>query len=398
MEDKKLENFLVNKYNELAKSFDDEYKYNYQELYKTVTNEKLRDIFSLLHYEFIKLFEEMNARIQKYDENIYYRAGDSRDLIKIIDITLNLFNRLKETDLVFEINEDYYNYILKCKEFLKSVGSYIPVDMQPIELYETIPIFTMSKMIKITNVKTVFNVQKILLGAGSYAIVHKFTDPFYNITFAEKKLKSNCSDKELARFKQEYDYMKQLLSPFILEVYMYDDKTNAYIMEYVDSTLKDYINKNNQTLSFQDRYLLVLQVLKAINYLHSKDILHRDISYTNILIKKYEDVVVVKISDFGLIKVENSSLTSTETEFKGSLNDPTLKDNEFKDYNKKHEMYPLGAVIHFIMTGREKIDLKKNISDELKTIIKKCREYPIENRYKNIDELLNDFKKVRSQE
>lgn len=188
--------------------------------------------------------------------------------------------------------------------------------------------------------------------------------------------------------------MKQLSSPHILEVYAYDDNNNSYIMEYVDSTLEDYINKNNQTLTLKDRYLLVLQVLKAINYLHSKGILHRDISYCNILIKKYEDVVVVKISDFGLIKVESSSLTSTETEFKGSLNDPTLKDNEFKDYNKQHEMYPLGAVIHFIMTGRENINLKK-VSDELKTIIEKCREYPIENRYKNIDELLNDFKKIR---
>lgn len=396
MEDKKLENFLVNKYNELAKSFDDEYKYNYQELYKAVSNKKLRDIFSLLHYEFVTLFDIMNSRIQKNYR--YYIAEDCRNLIKIIDITLNLFNRLKETDLVFEIDENYYEYMLKCKDFLQQYrGSDIPSDMQPIELYETIPIFTMGKMIKITNVKTVFNAQKILLGEGSYAIVHKFTDPFYNITFAEKKLKSNRSDKEVARFKREYEYMKQLSSPYILEVYPYDDNNNSYIMEYVDSTLKDYINKNNQTLSFQDRYLLVLQVLKAIHYLHSKDILHRDISYSNILIKKYEDVIVVKISDFGLIKEENSSLTSTETEFKGSLNDPILRDNEFKNYNKQHEMYPLGAVIHFIMTGRENINLKK-ISNELKAIIEKCREYPIENRYKNINELLNDFKKVKSQE
>lgn len=395
MEDKELENFLVNTYNGLAKNFGDNYKYNYQELYKTITNEKLRDIFSLLHHEFINLFGVMNTRIKNTEPSGHYLAEDSRNLIKVIEVTLNLSNVLKEKDLAFEIDVDYYEYILKCKKFLKSSGgSSIPLDMQPIELYETIPIFVMDKVIKINNVKTTCNAQKILVGEGSYAIVHKFTDPFYNITFAEKKLKKNCSDKEVERFKREYDEMKRLSSPHIIEVYNYDDKANAYIMEYVDSTLKDYISNNNQTLRFQDRYLLVLQVLKAINYLHSKDILHRDISYSNILIKKYEDVVVVKISDFGLIKIVNSSVTSTETEFKGSLNDPELKDKEFKGYKEYHEMYPLGAVIHFIMTGREKIDIN-NIDGELKTIVKKCRTYPIENRYNNIDELLDDFKKVK---
>lgn len=393
MEDKKLENFLVSKYNELVPNFDDDYKNICQTLYNKINNEKLRDIFSILHYEYIKLFGEMNYRIQ--NNYSHYKADDSRELIQIINITLNLYDRFKKTDLEFKIDNDYYEYILKCKDFLQQYGgSTIPTDMQQIDIYETIPIFTMDEVINITNAKTTFNAQKKLVGEGSYALVYKFIDPFYNITFAEKKLKSNCSEKEVERFKREYEYMKQLSSPYILKVYNYNDETNAYIMEYVDSTLKIYINKNNQTLTFDDRYSLCLQVLKAVNYLHSKDILHRDISYSNILIKKYEDVAVVKISDFGLIKIKNNSLTSTETEFKGSLNDPTLKDNGFKDYNKQHEMYPLGAVIHFIMTGRENIDIKK-IDGELKTLIEKCRTFPIENRYKNIDELLNDFKKVR---
>lgn len=115
--------------------------------------------------------------------------------------------------------------------------------------------------------------------------------------------------------------MKNLNSPYIVEVYKFDEENMEYLMEYMDETLEEYIDKNNNKLSINDRTMLVRQILKAFKYIHSKAALHRDISTKNILVKKYEDVVVLKVSDFGLIKIPNSELTRKGTEIKGSLND-----------------------------------------------------------------------------
>lgn len=392
MDEKHLMNFLENKYIELKKDFKEDYKYDYLSLYSSVTNEKLSEIFSLIHYNLNKLFDIMNSRIRKDGFSGYFKADDSRDLIKVIEITFNLYSGLENTKLAFNIVEKYYSYMVKCKEFLKqSGGSTIPNDMLPIELYQTMPIFEMAQVRTINNIKETINVKRILVGEGSYAFVYKFTDPFYNITFAEKKIKNKVSDKELERFKREYKEMKQLSSPYILEVYNYDEKSNSYIMEYMDSTLFEYISRNNQDLTYQQRKSMVLQVLKAINYLHSKNILHRDISYNNILVKKYENQVNIKISDFGLVKVKDSELTNTQTDFKGSLNDPALKNTGFKEYNKYYEMYPLGSIINFIMTGRKDIN---NTNNDFKAFFNKCTCYPVENRYKDIEELTRAFKQI----
>jgi len=94
-----------------------------------------------------------------------------------------------------------------------------------------------------------------------------------------------------------------LNSPNIIEVYHYNEngKENEYIMEKMDCTLKDYIKKNNNTLSFNDRKEIVVQVLHGFEYLSSKRLLHRDISPNNILIRIFDDEhVQAKISDFGL--------------------------------------------------------------------------------------------------
>src|SRR5690625_5021143 len=96
--------------------------------------------------------------------------------------------------------------------------------------------------------------------------------------------------------------MKECNSPNIVEVYNYDENKNEYYMEYMDVTLDEYIQKNNTILSISKRIGIVRQILKAFQYIHSKQYYHRDISHKNILIKNFDDLDIVKIADFGLIK------------------------------------------------------------------------------------------------
>ena len=88
--------------------------------------------------------------------------------------------------------------------------------------------------------------------------------------------------------------------------------------------------------------------------------LHRDISLTNVFVKHYEDVDIFKIGDFGLVKIPNSSLTSTYSEIKGSLNDPDLINVGFANYEMCHETFALTRLCYYILTGRTNINKQKN--------------------------------------
>ncbi len=146
--------------------------------------------------------------------------------------------------------------------------------------------------------------------------------------------------------------MSKLHSPYIVEVYSYDEEKNEYTMEYMDYTLEKYISKNNSTLSIQQRKGIIVQLIKGYQYLHSTGLFHRDVSFKNVLLNEYDDVLVVKISDFGLVKIPDSDLTSENSELKGCLNDPTLKIKGFGSYDLLDEIYALTLLFVYIITGK----------------------------------------------
>ena len=160
-------------------------------------------------------------------------------------------------------------------------------------------------------------------------------------------------------------------------------------MEYMDSTLLDYIQKNNSKLTTQIRANLVYQLLKGLNYIYSKGILHRDISYTNILIKEYDSTLVLKISDFGLVKTKDSDLTRTDESIKGSLHDPNLDVVGYKNYKLEHEIYSLMFVINFIMTGKRSFSECKD--ETFKQFLLKGVNPDLSKRYTNIGEIRRAF-------
>ena len=135
------------------------------------------------------------------------------------------------------------------------------------------------------------------------------------------------------------------------------------------------------------------QFLRGFKYIHSKSLLHRDISHKNILVKNYDDgIFIVKISDFGLVKVPESQLTSEHTEYKGYFNDPVLRLDGFASYSILHEMYAITRLIFYVMTGRTNTDKISNLS--LKDFIAKGMNPNKNERFKDIDELYSEFRKI----
>lgn len=231
-----------------------------------------------------------------------------------------------------------------------------------------------------------------LIGEGSYALVYYYKDEFYNRKIALKRAKKDLSDKELERFKIEFDELKSFKSPYIIDVYSYNCDKKEYTMEYMDFNLYNFIKQNNDKITITERKKYVYQIIKAFKYIHSKGRLHRDINPKNILIKIYDDVQVVKISDFGLVKREESTLTTVNTEFKGWFNDPNLRIIGFDKYSMCHEIYALTMTIYYLMTGKTNTTKIENI--RLREFVRKGMNSNCAERYKNIEELLKDFKKI----
>ena len=349
-----IENYIESQYRELLSC--SQINAEYSDLYKSFRNQKLHDL--------VGLFRTMNERLPTGEHEAHFWAEPSRDLIKRIEIIFSLVSSLKETPLAFQIDPYYLDLLTRCRDFLSSSGgSSLPPNMAKVELYYTLPIFLPLSSITISHKQQDFTFDLKLIGSGSYANVYKYKDTFYNRPFILKRAKKELTDKEVARFKREFDVMNDLSSPYILEVYCYNPDKNEYIMEYMDYTLDGYIAA-----------------------------LHRDISPKNILIKEYDDTLVVKLSDFGLVKIPDSTLTTVNTEFKGYFNDPALVVEGFNTYGIVHETYALTRVIYFVMTG--KTNTEKITNQNLRAFVEKGLNPDKIKRFQNIRDMISAFKAI----
>lgn len=386
-----IENYIAAQYAEILSY--STINIEYIGLYESIEDKTLREVLSTLHYNLTKLFRLMNERLPTREDSHHFWADPSRELMRTIEISLGLYNTLKGDKLALEIDPYYLGIMLKCRDFLcQSGGSPLPPHMDKVNLYFKIPIFKPNSLISVATPQGINTYPLKQIGGGSYATVFKYDDVFYNRSFVVKRAKKDLSAKELERFRLEFDEMEKFSSPYIVDVFRYDELTNEYYMEHMDYTLDIFISKNNGLLEIARRRNIVNQILKAFEYIHSKGRLHRDISPKNILIKEYHDTIVVKISDFGLVKVPESTLTSDNTHPKGYFNDPGLAVEGFNTYSIFHETYALTRVVYFVMSGKTNSD--KISDDKLKSFVAKGLNPDKSKRFQSVDEMTQAFRLV----
>lgn len=359
----------------------------YENLYYWVESAQLRLLLSTVHRDLMSLLGMLNT---KRNGSGHYPADESRQLIRCIDMLRNLCSVSQQTETPMQF-DSYYDEVLKtCRTFLQSsYGSDIPPQMEEVILYYKMPVLISSDNLPIRRA-SVTNASLKLVGRGSYAEAYVYEDTFLHKKFIVKRALKTLRDDELERFRREFEVMKRLSSPYVAEVYRYEDRSvqPQYFMEYLDGTLRDYIKRNNDRLSLKERAVLVRQIFKAMQYLHTEGLLHRDLSPDNILLKQYNSCLVVKLSDFGLVKLPESQLTTCDTMMKGSFNDPRLEEEGFANYSIWHEMYALTLIVYFVMTGREK---RSNIAPEWRDFVAKGMNAQKELRYKSVAEMRSAF-------
>ena len=198
-----------------------------------------------------------------------------------------------------------------------------------------------------------------LIGSGAYGAVINAFDNKTNTNIAIKKLKSITDAVDLKRVLREVMIMKYVQHENIITLYdviFHINKNRQLkkigdiylVMEKMDSDLQKIIF-SKQELSDDHYQFILYQILRAIYYLHSANIIHRDFKPSNVLIN--EDCTI-KLCDFGMSRnLKENDLTLTEYVVTRYYRAPEIMLSSHH-YSKKIDVWSVGCSFAELLTKK----------------------------------------------
>ena len=154
------------------------------------------------------------------------------------------------------------------------------------------------------------------------------------------------------RFEQECRFLNDMKHPHIVEYLRTshdpDSGLLVLLMELMDESLTHFLERSQQPLAFHIEVDLCHDIALALVYIHSKDIIHRDLSGNNVLLLAGR----AKITDFGMSKLldANQRMTALTMCPGNSVYMPPEALREPPVYSKKIDCFSFGVLQIQIMT------------------------------------------------
>ena len=209
-----------------------------------------------------------------------------------------------------------------------------------------------SKTIKYNSLNNKRFINQNIMDHGSFGQIIKAYDNVLKKEVAIKTINKKYDDLEtLKMIRNEQDFsliLKNMKHKGIIEIYdIFESKDMVYIIEeFIDGgNLKDYLIKNQTT--FEEKDLIINQLIDAIYFLHSYYIVHRDLKLENILVSHATKPIQIKIIDFGLSKI--FTINEKMHEKYGTLLylPPEIVLND--QYSSKIDIWLFGIIIYTIL-------------------------------------------------
>ena len=219
----------------------------------------------------------------------------------------------------------------------------------------------------------------------------------------------NIFEKNKEKIIKEARILSEVQHPNVVNVLeVFKQNNTVYIvMEFISGhSLKQEVEQKGV---FQEDKLkkIIYKIGQALDYVHSKNILHLDIKPSNILMDRNKNP---KLIDFGISKRydladDQQTSTTLQAASKGYASIEQYDSEGTQIFSPRPDIYSLGATMYYLLTGQvptESIlrstkglqaprELNPAISQEMESVILKAMALNAEDRYENVMEVLFDM-------
>jgi TolB-like protein/tRNA A-37 threonylcarbamoyl transferase component Bud32 len=256
------------------------------------------------------------------------------------------------------------------------------------------------------------------IGCGGMGVIYRARQRHSRRIVAIKRVLSYRADSHgaLQRFRREAQAVASLDHPNILPIYEVSESEDGLPFFSMKFAEKGSLHENAASFRNQPRKCveLMVKVARAVEYAHSRGVLHRDIKPGNILLNDRDEPLV---SDFGLAKLldGNNDLTRSLTTFgTAGYIAPEQAGGAAADFTQAADVYSLGAVLFNVLAGRPPFlgsnpvsvirqasetqapklrSLAPSVDRDLETICARCLERDPKARYQSAGDLAADLER-----
>jgi len=205
------------------------------------------------------------------------------------------------------------------------------------------------------------------IGEGGMGKVLLCLHPEFGENMVLKQLNLKGDDEYKKRFMQEALLMKNFRHENIVSVqdYIIARRQHYMVMEYIDGLPLDEMIKGlaarGEHLPVKESVYIFREVARALEYIHSKEVIHRDIKPANVLISNEGSV---KLTDFGIAQAGNQGDIFTGTNVVGApdktqavtFGTPSyMPPEQFQDAGKvtqSSDVYAMGVMFYELLTSK----------------------------------------------